>query len=156
MIPEVFAEFKRISINPFEIDTLVNAGQDEAVKNCNTCTFRRRKDTGYDAADNDNDQQQGRDGIPDGLRNTDGFVTAGRLDAHFFRINKCNHHTAESHEDTRNISSHEQRGNGYAAGYGRVNDECRGRRNQKSGRCGSNVGCRRVSRIILLLFFQSG
>ena len=54
--------------------------------------------------------------------------------------------------DTWNISSHEQRGNGYAAGYGRVNDECRGRRNQKSGRCGSNVGCRRVSRIILLLF----
>ena len=71
-----------------------------------------------------------------------------------FCIDKCNHHSTQTHQDPRYVACHKQGGNRHAACYCGIHDKCTGWRNQKSGRRRSNVDCCSKCRVITLFLLN--
>ena len=151
------AGLRRIKENPQEglhVDALVKNREDQAVEHRNARALRGGENTGNDAADNDDDQQKARYRIPNRLHHTLAPVKAGGLHAGLLGTDKSHHHTAQSHQNARNITGHKQGGDGDAAGHSGIHNEGRSRRDQQA--CGGrgNVGCRRICRIIAVLLLD--
>ena len=124
-----------------QVDGAVAESKDQRIDNGNGRAFGGREHTADDAADDHDDQGQGRQSA----QGADAKIfpvklAGGAFIAQLDRQQHAHHAAAQRPDDAGNVTGHEQRSHRGAAGCQRVGNQGVGRRDQQTGAGGSGIG----------------
>ena len=129
-------------------------GQDHAVYHGYHASFGGRENAGNDAANDNNNHEQTRDGLEKYLHLLRTCITFGAAVSFLPGKEVNDHHTRKSPEYARNIACHEKGCHGGAAAdQGKGNHYIAGGNQKAGGSCG-NVGCRGKVPVISFLLLD--
>ena len=139
----------------FQFDGFIaKQGEQQAVYNGHNGTFGCGEHTADDAADDNDNEQQRRDGLQDGvdsLLKGEGSLAAVAV---LFGNEVDHDHAGQAPQDTGQVAGHEQCGNRSTAGHQREGDHNVAGRDQQAGRGGGNVGGSGEVGVIAFFFFD--
>ena len=122
-----------------DLDAAVNNdGQEQGVGNSHGRRLRCGEDAGHNTADNDNDQQQAGDRIHKVLEEYRSRNLTGSGIVVLLCDDICHHHAGQCPHQAGDVAGHDHTHH-RAASQHRIDDQDAGRRNDQTGRCGSDV-----------------